>query len=185
MGSCGYFCEWGDEIKTRKVVSQHRLSIRLDTTFAFRFFFFFFWEEHFTFPMDPVHYSWDPQISFFSKTFIKMGPTALFTHLKIILLQYFQFLAFSSIQTDPKTTTPINIFFYWMWILTNPLLNYIFLLSSILAKFQEKKKSIAMSSIKCLNFEFCSLKLYIKNKFRDRIVNNVRLTWNLTCVLRT
>ena len=35
-----------------------------------------------------------------------MGPTALFTHLKIILLQYFQFSVFSfskisSIQTDP------------------------------------------------------------------------------------
>ena len=36
-----------------------------------------------------------------------MGPTILFTHLKIILLQYFQFLVFSfsrisSIQTDSK-----------------------------------------------------------------------------------
>ena len=43
----------------------------------------------------------------FSVTFsLKMGPTTLFTHLKIILLQYFQFsvLSFSkisSIQTDP------------------------------------------------------------------------------------
>ena len=44
----------------------------------------------------------------FSVTFLlKMGPTVLFTHLKIILLQCFQFSVFSfskisSIQTDPK-----------------------------------------------------------------------------------
>ena len=43
----------------------------------------------------------------FSATFsLKMGPTALFKHLKIILLQYFQFqfsvsAKISSIQTDP------------------------------------------------------------------------------------
>ena len=33
-----------------------------------------------------------------------MGPTVLFTHLKIILLQYFS--VFSYIQTDPKVETP-------------------------------------------------------------------------------
>ena len=36
---------------------------------------------------------------------LKMDPTTLFTHLKIILLQCFQFLVsvtISSIQTDPK-----------------------------------------------------------------------------------
>ena len=44
----------------------------------------------------------------FSTTFsLKMGPTTLFTHLKIILLQYFQFqfsvsAKISSIQTDPE-----------------------------------------------------------------------------------
>ena len=44
---------------------------------------------------------------YFSKTFsLKMSPTILFTHLKIILLPYFQFSIFSfskisSIQTDP------------------------------------------------------------------------------------
>ena len=37
-----------------------------------------------------------------------MGPTVLFTHLKIILLHYFQFSVFSlatisSIQTDPES----------------------------------------------------------------------------------
>ena len=44
---------------------------------------------------------------YFSETFsLKMSPTILFTHLKIILLPYFQFSIFSfskisSIQTDP------------------------------------------------------------------------------------
>ena len=38
------------------------------------------------------------------KKILKMGPTVLFTHLKIILLRYFQFsisATISSIQTDP------------------------------------------------------------------------------------
>ena len=34
------------------------------------------------------------------KLSLKLGPTALFTHLKIILLQYFQFSAITGIQTD-------------------------------------------------------------------------------------
>ena len=33
---------------------------------------------------------------------LKLGPTALFIHLKIILLQYFQFSAISNIQTAPQ-----------------------------------------------------------------------------------
>ena len=53
-----------------------------------------------------VHCSWTYKF-YFSVTFsLKMSPTALFTHLKIILLQCFQFSVFnfnkiSSIQTDP------------------------------------------------------------------------------------
>ena len=39
---------------------------------------------------------------FSAKFSLKMGLTALFTHLEIILLHYFQFLAISSIQTDLK-----------------------------------------------------------------------------------
>ena len=31
---------------------------------------------------------------------------------------------------------------------------------------------------------FCSLKLFMKNKFMDQIVNNIHLVWNLTCVLK-
>ena len=37
-----------------------------------------------------VHCSWDPQ-PLYSEKKLKMGLTALFTHLKIILLQCFQF----------------------------------------------------------------------------------------------
>ena len=49
------------------------------------------------------------KLHFLSTFSLKMGPTALFTHLKIILLQCFQFSVFSfskisSIQTDPKST---------------------------------------------------------------------------------
>ena len=48
----------------------------------------------------------DPQTPFLSPFSLKMGPTVLFTHLKIILLQCFQFSVFSfskisSIQTYP------------------------------------------------------------------------------------
>ena len=50
---------------------------------------------------------------------------------------------------------------------------YFLIISSILVKFQEDKKLIAMSSIKCLNFKFLCLKSCIKNKFMDRKVNNI------------
>ena len=52
-------------------------------------------------------------------------------------------------------------------------------------KFQGNQRSIAMSSINCLNSSFCSLKYYIINEFMDWIVNNIRLVWNLTFMLRT
>ena len=42
----------------------------------------------------------DPQVQNLAKSTLKLGPTALFIHLKIILLQYFQFSAISGIQTD-------------------------------------------------------------------------------------
>ena len=44
----------------------------------------------------------------------------------------------------------------------------------MLAKFKEDQRSIAISSIECLNFQFCDMKLCIKNKFNDRILNNIR-----------
>ena len=57
----------------------------------------------------PVYYSRDLQILYLAKKTLKLGPTVLFTHLKIILLQCFQFSIFnfqflitiSSIQMDP------------------------------------------------------------------------------------
>ena len=53
-----------------------------------------------------VHYSWTHKFHFWTTFSLKMGSTALFTHLKIILLQCFQFqfsvsTKISSIQTDP------------------------------------------------------------------------------------
>ena len=45
--------------------------------------------------------SWDMQVLFSGKTTLKLGLMKLFTHLKIILLQYFQFSAISGIQTHP------------------------------------------------------------------------------------
>ena len=49
-----------------------------------------------------MHYSRDPQIRILANFSLKLGPTVLFTHLKIILLQYFQFSVISSIQTDHR-----------------------------------------------------------------------------------
>ena len=55
----------------------------------------------YAFCMGPVRCSRDPQVLFSAKTTLKLGLTTLFTHLKIILLQCFQFSAISGIQTDP------------------------------------------------------------------------------------
>ena len=41
-----------------------------------------------------------------------------------------------------------------------------------------------MLLINCLIISFCNLKLCIKYKLIDHIINNIRLTHNLTCVLR-
>ena len=43
------------------------------------------------------------------------------------------------------------------------------------AKFQGDQKSVIMSSIDCLNSNFCSLKQCITNKFMDQMINNIRL----------
>ena len=42
-----------------------------------------------------------------------------------------------------------------------------------------------MSSINCLNSNFCSLKLYIKDEFMDRMINYIQLAWKSACMLRT
>ena len=56
---------------------------------------------------------------------------------------------------------------------------------SMLAKFQGDQILITMSSINCLNSNFCSLKLCIKDEFMDWMVNYIWLTWNLAYMLRT
>ena len=62
---------------------------------------------------EPVHCSWTHKFHFLSIFSLKMSPTVLFTYLKIILLQCFQFSVFSfskisSIQTHPKSS-----FLFW------------------------------------------------------------------------
>ena len=106
------------------------------TSYVFVLFFFFFWfsrvlEEcgycsytiHWTVAANvdfstmnsaSVHYLQTHKFHFSATFSLKMSPTVLFTHLKIILLQCFQFSVFSfskisSIQTDPKSVfTPIS-----------------------------------------------------------------------------
>ena len=68
--------------------------------FGYNVFSSMFASVHFL--VGPMHCSRDLQVLFSAKTTLKLGPTTLFTHLKIILLQYFQFSAISGIQTDPK-----------------------------------------------------------------------------------
>ena len=55
----------------------------------------------------------------------------------------------------------------------------------MLTEFHGNQRLIAMLSINCLNSSFCSLKLLIKDEFKDRIVNYIRLACKLTCMLRT
>ena len=73
---------------------SYRLRVRL---FCF-VFFFFFWAEIFDFScvtVHGVHYSRTHKFYFLANFLLKMGPTVLFTHLKIILLQYFSIFNFS------------------------------------------------------------------------------------------
>ena len=58
------------------------------------------------FSVGPVHYSWDSQVQISANFSLKLGPTILFTHLKILLLQYFQFSIINGIQTDLKRKNP-------------------------------------------------------------------------------
>ena len=48
-----------------------------------------------TVPVLFTYCSWDPQSLYSEKNILKIGPTILFTYLKIILLQCFQFLIFN------------------------------------------------------------------------------------------
>ena len=72
------------------VYSSHftSLSVRLECTFSVRSNILLKNDES-------VYCPQDPQVLFLAKTTSKLDSTALFTHLKIILLQYFQFSVFS------------------------------------------------------------------------------------------
>ena len=52
--------------------------------------------------MGLMHCSRDLQVRVSTNFSLKLGLTVLFTYLKIILLQCFQFSAISGFQTDPK-----------------------------------------------------------------------------------
>ena len=84
------------------------------------FFFFFFLDAHFcgcgVFPVGLVHYSQDPQTSFLLKLSLKIDLTTLFTYLKIIVLQCFQFLVsvfskISYIQAHPMYAFGLRFWF--------------------------------------------------------------------------
>ena len=87
------------------------LHLRFAFSVFFFFFFFFFFFTRFALG-DNYHCSriiatlfMGPTTTLFRKKILKMGPTALFTHLKIILLQCFQFSVstkISCIQMDPQ-----------------------------------------------------------------------------------
>ena len=75
-------------------------------TFCIFFSFFLFFDARISETKSTVHALFTgPTTTLFRKKNLKMGPTTLFTHLKIILLQCFQFSFFnkiSCIQMDPK-----------------------------------------------------------------------------------
>ena len=61
---------------------------------------------------------------------------------------------------------------------------HVLIISSMLVKFQENKKSITMLSIKYLNSSFWYLKLFIKSKIINQIINNIQFIQNLTCFFK-
>ena len=82
--------------------------------FCISFLFFFFPATCFDFSAvnsAPMHCSQVPQTSLSATFSLKMGSTALFTHLKIILLQCFQFsvFSFSKIILSKRTLSQLNI----------------------------------------------------------------------------
>ena len=86
---------------------------------------------------DKVHYSQDWQPLYSEKNILKKGPIALFTHPKIILLWYFQFLAFnkiSCIRMDPtyfENLTIDYVFFIFLIHMSNSVINGYYLLYDV------------------------------------------------------
>ena len=93
------------------------LSARLDSNYSCRcvFWIFFFFKPYYliksTLKSTSVHCLRTHKFRFSVTFSLKIGPTILFTHLKIILLQCFQFqfsvlTKISSIQTEPQSQLP-------------------------------------------------------------------------------
>ena len=111
----GYLPTWWDSFGPKFNSYLFYLCARLDLAFfaeswAAFFDFFFFSQLHYliksTVNSALVHCLWTHKFHFSATFSLKMGPTILFTHLKIILLQCFQFqfsvsVKISSIQMDP------------------------------------------------------------------------------------
>ena len=55
---------------------------------------------------------------------------------------------------------------------------------SCVQNFKKIKNQSLYHQIKVKILNFYNLKLYIKNKFIDRIVNDIRFEGNLICILR-
>ena len=54
-----------------------------------------------------------------------------------------------------------------------------------LQNFKKIKNQLLCYQINIIISSFCNLKLYIKNKLIDQIVNNILFERNLICMLRT
>ena len=62
---------------------------------------------------------------------------------------------------------------------------HILITSLMLTKFQEIKDQLLCHQINVIISSFCNLKLYVKNKIIDQIVNNIRFERNLIYMLRS
>ena len=54
-----------------------------------------------------------------------------------------------------------------------------------LQNFKKIKNQLLYHQINVIISSFCNLKLYIKNKLINQIVNNIRFERNLICMLKT
>ena len=102
--------------------------------FAFGVAFFFFlctritlFRRHYALFMYCLQ---DPQL-LYSEKILKMGPTTLFTHLKIILLQYFQFSVFSFRNLEDDAPLPIKTLSH-NFLLRYPMFSTVMILKDLL-----------------------------------------------------
>ena len=92
-------CQWVGVVCHNVTSHVHELHLSVSLGSAFCAFL-----SRCFFLMCLMHYIQDPQVLFSAKTTLKLGPTALFTHLKIILIQCFHISIFSKIsyiRTNP------------------------------------------------------------------------------------